>query len=33
MNENINIIKDKKLNELNEIIAKYENYINKTLQI
>ena len=40
MNENINIIKDRKINELieknnqlNELIKKYENYINKTLLV
>ena len=33
MNENINIIKDRKLNEQNELISKYEKYINKTLEI
>ena len=40
MNENINIIKDRKINELieknnhlNELIKKYENYINKTIVV
>lgn len=40
MNININLIKDKKLNEIkdneikqSELIKKYENYINQTIEI
>ena len=33
MHENITIIKDRKLNEQNELISKYKIYINKTLEI